>query len=77
MTSIRTADLADLSAITEIYDYAVRHGTASFETEPPDVAEMTRRYRALVDSGFPYLVAERDGVVIGYAYAGPYRTRPA
>ncbi|HWP26287.1 MAG TPA: GNAT family N-acetyltransferase [Xanthobacteraceae bacterium] len=77
MISIRTANPADLSAITAIYDHAVRHGTASFETEPPDEAEMTRRYRALIDGGFPYLVAERDGVVLGYAYAGPYRTRPA
>lgn len=77
MTLIRAAGLADLPAITEIYDHAVRYGTASFETEPPDEAEMTRRYRALVGGGFPYLVAERDGAVVGYAYAGPYRTRPA
>ncbi len=77
MTLIRAAALADLPVITEIYDHAVRYGTASFETEPPDEAEMTRRYRALVDGGFPYLVAERDGTVAGYAYAGPYRTRPA
>jgi phosphinothricin acetyltransferase len=77
MTLIRAAGLADLPAITEIYDHAVRYGTASFETEPPEEAEMTRRYRALVDGGFPYLVAERDGTVVGYAYAGPYRTRPA
>jgi L-amino acid N-acyltransferase YncA len=77
MTLIRAADLTHLSAITKIYDHAVRHGTASFETEPPDETEMTRRFRALVDGGFPYLVAERDGAVVGYAYAGPYRTRPA
>jgi phosphinothricin acetyltransferase len=77
MISIRTANPADLSAITEIYHHAVRHGTASFETDPPDEAEMSRRYRALVDGGFPYLIAERAGTVIGYAYAGPYRTRPA
>ncbi|HXF90287.1 MAG TPA: GNAT family N-acetyltransferase [Xanthobacteraceae bacterium] len=77
MTLIRAATLVDLPVITEIYDHAVRYGTASFETEPPEKAEMTRRYRALVDGGFPYLVAERDGTVVGYAYAGPYRTRPA
>jgi phosphinothricin acetyltransferase len=77
MTLIRSAALTDLSAITPINDHAVRHGTASFETEPPDEAEMTRRYRTLVDGAFPYLVAERDGTVVGYAYAGPYRARPA
>ena len=53
------------------------HGTASFELEPPDEAEMTRRMRALLDGGFPYLVAEIDGALAGYAYAGPYRPRPA
>ena len=60
-----------------IYAHAVTHGTASFELEPPDEAEMARRMRALLDGGFPYLVAEVDGALAGYAYAGPYRTRPA
>jgi len=55
----------------------VRYGTATFELTPPDLAEMTRRFRALMDGGFPYLVAGMDGDVIGYAYAGPYRPRPA
>ena len=55
----------------------VAHGTASFEIEPPDKAEMARRYRALLEGGYPYLVAELDGAVVGYAYAGPYRARPA
>src|SRR5205085_8718997 len=75
--SIRPATSADVPAITRIYAHAVRHGTASFELEPPDEAEMTRRQRALLDGGYPYLVAEIDGSVAGYAYAGPYRTRPA
>jgi len=74
---IRPATPADIPAITRIYAHAVRHGTASFELEPPDEAEMTRRQRALLDGGYPYLVAEIDGSVAGYAYAGPYRTRPA
>jgi phosphinothricin acetyltransferase len=74
---IRAATAADIPAITAIYDHAVRHGTASFELEPPDTAEMVRRHRALVDAGFPYLVAEADGTVAGYAYAGAYRPRPA
>jgi len=75
--SIRTATAADIPAITAIYDHAVRHGTASFELEPPDAAEMARRQRALLDGGYPYLVAETDGAIAGYAYAGAYRPRPA
>jgi phosphinothricin acetyltransferase len=75
--SIRPAKPHDVAAITRIYAHAVRHGTASFELEPPDDAEIARRYAALHDGGFPYLVAELDGVVAGYAYAGPYRARPA
>jgi phosphinothricin acetyltransferase len=55
----------------------VRHGTASFELEAPDEAEMLRRMRALVDDGFPYIAAEVDGLLAGYAYAGPYRPRRA
>jgi L-amino acid N-acyltransferase YncA len=79
MTSpaIRPATTADLPTVTEIYEHAVRYGTATFELIPPDLAEMTRRFRALVDGGFPYLVAELDDGVAGYAYAGPYRPRPA
>jgi len=74
---VRPAGPADIPAITRIYAQAVRFGTASFEIDPPDEAEMTRRQRALLDNGYPYLVAESDGTVLGYAYAGPYRTRPA
>src|SRR6201995_1453134 len=74
---IRPATEADLPSVTEIYDHAVRFGTATFEIDPPDLAEMIRRFRALSDGGFPYFVAEVDGQVIGYAYAGPYRPRPA
>ncbi len=74
---VRAATAADIPAITAIYDHAVRHGTASFELDPPDAADMARRRQTLVDGGFPYLVAEADGTVAGYAYAGPYRPRPA
>ena len=74
---IRPTAPADLPAITAIYEHAVLHGTATFELIPPDLAEMTRRYRALTDGGFPYFVASLGGTVIGYAYAGPYRPRPA
>jgi L-amino acid N-acyltransferase YncA len=74
---IRPAIEADLSAITEIYEHAVLHGTATFELIPPDLAEITRRYRALIEGGYPYFVATLDGEVAGYAYAGAYRPRPA
>ena len=74
---IRSAQARDLAAITRIYEHAVRHGTASFEIEPPDEREMARRYEALRDGGYPYLVAELDREIVGYAYAGPYRARPA
>jgi L-amino acid N-acyltransferase YncA len=74
---IRTAKLSDIPAITRIYADAVRHGTASFELEPPDQAEMARRMQAVLDGRFPYLVAEADGAVAGYAYASFYRMRPA
>ena len=74
---IRPTIEADLPAITDIYEHAVRFGTATFELIPPDLAEMTQRFKALIDGGFPYIVATLDGRVIGYAYAGAYRPRPA
>ena len=74
---IRTATAADLPFVTKIYEHAVLHGTATFELTPPDFAEMTRRFDALMVGGFPYFVADLDGRVVGYAYAGPYRPRPA
>lgn len=75
--NIRPASFSDISTITRIYAHAVTTGTASFELDPPDQGEMTRRMRAVLDGGFPYLVAEVDGTVVGYAYASSYRTRPA
>jgi phosphinothricin acetyltransferase len=74
---IRPATEADLPTITKIYQHAVLHGTATFEIVPPDLAEMTRRFRTLTDGGFPYFAGVLDGRVGGYAYAGPYRARPA
>jgi phosphinothricin acetyltransferase len=75
--SIRPVRPVDIVAITRIYAHAVRHGTASFELDPPDINEMTRRLDALIAGDFPYLVAEASGEILGYAYAGPYRARPA
>ena len=75
--AIRPATEADLPYVAGIYEHAVRYGTATFELTPPDLPEMTRRFRALMEGGFPYLVAVLDDDVAGYAYAGPYRPRPA
>lgn len=73
---VRPAEPDDLEAIHEIYSHHVRHGVASFELEPPDLATLTRRYEAVVAHGLPYLVAVPDGRVRAYAYASPYHTRP-
>lgn len=79
MPAITTRDAApaDLSAITAIYAHAVEHGTATYELEPPSLGEMTARYEALKQEGFPYIVAEDGGRLLGYAYAGAFRARPA
>jgi L-amino acid N-acyltransferase YncA len=74
---VRPATTADVPAITAIYRPAVLNGTASFEIAPPDEAETRRRMEAVVGAGFPYLAAERAGVVAGYGYLGAYRPRPA
>src|SRR5260370_41969997 len=75
--TIRPAEHRDIGAIQRIYAHHVRHGFASFELEPPDEPDIARRFDAIRAGGFPYLVAERDGEVVGYAYAAPCRTRPA
>jgi len=75
--SIRFTREPDLAAVALIYGHHVLHGTASFELEPPGIDEMTRRWRAITEGGYPHLVAVSDGVVVGYAYASAYRPRPA
>jgi L-amino acid N-acyltransferase YncA len=74
---IRDARAEDLGAITGIYADAVRNGTASYELEPPAFDEMQERFRTLAEGGFPYIVAEAGGTILGFAYAGPFRPRPA
>jgi L-amino acid N-acyltransferase YncA len=74
---IRASQAADLAAITAIYDESVRTGTGSFELLPPDPAEMAKRRADVLDKGLPWLVAERGGLVLGYAYANHFRPRPA
>ena len=74
---IRDAGPADINAITAIYAVEVTDFVNTYEYEIPDATEMLRRMRDIVDRGFPYLVAEIDGQVAGYAYANTYRTRVA
>lgn len=74
---IRPGEEADIPAIAAIYAHHVRTGTASFETDPPAEQEMRRRRADLIQRGYPYLVAASDAAVLGYAYAGSYRARPA
>ncbi|HUC10998.1 MAG TPA: GNAT family N-acetyltransferase [Stellaceae bacterium] len=75
--SIRPSADGDIAAIAAIYRHHVLHGIASFEEEPPDPAEIARRWQGILARGLPYLVAERTGQVLGYCYASPYRTRSA
>ena len=74
---IRDSLEADVVAIQAIYANHVLHGTASFELTPPTLEEMRQRRADVVAKDLPYLVAEQNGVVVGYAYVTPYRPRPA
>jgi phosphinothricin acetyltransferase len=74
---LRPARAEDFGRISEIYTHFVLHGLASFEEVAPDEGEMHRRWLALIEKDYPYLVAESAGQILGYAYAGPYRPRPA
>jgi phosphinothricin acetyltransferase len=76
---IRDADEDDIPAITAIYRHAVLNGTGTFEVEPPGEAEMKVRWRVMLTSNYPYIVAERrdERRVMGFAYANTYRTRAA
>jgi len=75
--SVRACEARDIAAVSAIYAHHVLHGLATFELVPPDAAEMERRRAHVRELGLPYLVAESEGRVIGYAYAAPYRERPA
>ena len=72
---IRPSRDDDVAAIAAIYGHHVLHGVASFEEVPPSVAEIASRREAIVAQDLPFLVAERGGRVIGYCYAGLFRTR--
>ena len=77
MTVIRDFIPDDLETVTQIYAHHVLHGTATFEETPPSLDEMTHRYQKVRALGLPWLVAEADGVVSGFAYAAPFRERSA
>jgi phosphinothricin acetyltransferase len=74
---IRPTLEADLPAITAIYGWNVLNGTGTFELDAPDLAEMTRRRDDVLSKGLPWLVAEREGQILGYAYANHFRPRRA
>jgi L-amino acid N-acyltransferase YncA len=75
--AIRACELRDMEAVTAIYGHHVLHSAATFELDPPSLDEILGRRRDIVDNGYPFLVAEREGEIVGYTYAAPYRSRPA
>lgn len=76
-TLIRPSTDADVPAMAAIYAKAVLTGRASFEIEAPDDTEIARRRADVLAKGLPWLAAEADGQLLGYAYASPFRPRPA
>lgn len=77
MPIIRPSTESDLAAITAIYAHHVLHGTGTFEIDPPSLADMTVRRADVLARGLPWLVAEKDGQVLGFAYANWFKPRPA
>ena len=75
--AVRSAEAVDLPEVLAIYAQEVLHGTASFEIDPPDLAELTRRYERVRKLGLPWLVAELPEGIGGFAYVTTYRDRPA
>ena len=75
--AVREVRDSDMDAVAGIYGYHVRHGVASFEYEPPDAAELRRRCTEVRARELPYVVAERGSRLLGFAYASPFRLRPA
>jgi L-amino acid N-acyltransferase YncA len=77
MVTIRPSIDADIAAITTIYAHHVLHGTGTFETEAPSPADMAARRADVLGKGLPYLVAEQQGQVVGFAYCQWFKPRPA
>jgi phosphinothricin acetyltransferase len=74
---VRDSTPADILSITDLYAHHVKHGTSTFEITPPDPSEVARRRQTVLCEGLPYIVAEAQGEIAGYAYATLYRPRPA
>jgi phosphinothricin acetyltransferase len=74
---VRDSTDADVPRCAEIYGHHVATSTASFELDPPTIDELARRREANLALGLPWLVAGHEGHVVGFAYAGPWRLRPA
>lgn len=73
--SIRTATTGDAASIAQIYAHHVIHGVASWELEPPSLNEMEARIAKVEEAGWPWIVAEMGGEMVGYAYAGQMHPR--
>ena len=73
---IRPSTDHDAARITKIYSHYIVHSTATFELELPTEEVMFQRRFRILAQGLPYLVAEQNGEMVGYAYAGQYRPRP-
>lgn len=74
---LRSSQDGDLSAITSIYAHHVRHGTGTFEIDPPSLEDMRQRRADVLAKGLPYLVAEEAGQILGFAYCNWFKPRPA
>jgi L-amino acid N-acyltransferase YncA len=74
---VRDSTVHDVERCAEIYGHHVATSSASFELVPPSPDELARRRATVLEAGLPWIVAERDGRVVGFAYAGPWRLRPA
>ena len=77
MPLLRPSRDEDIAAITAIYAHHVLHGTGTFETEPPSTGDMATRRADVLSKGLPYLVAEQDGEILGFAYGNWFKPRPA
>ena len=77
MPTIRPSQPKDIPQITAIYAHHVKHGTGSFEVEPPSEADMALRRDDVISKGLPYLVAAEGDQVLGYAYCNWFKPREA
>ena len=77
MPNIRPSTDSDIPAITAIYQHHVLHGTGTFEIDPPTEADMATRRADVLARGLPWLVAEKEGQILGFAYANWFKPRPA